>query len=227
MSFILEGRKTQLFVICQGFLSNNTSFIRLLFFGTFSLFTYISRIWFLHWLILSFRAVSNQSVQFRFRLSLFLPVCVCLSQPRSFSLSSIHSFHPNVSVPKSVFAPRMDSAQRDADQRISWRNHYKTPLDLRRPIGENLLPFQVLGSSVTLPAKIPKMQSANWSRVTQFFKTLWSSLLLCLGKHWPCTGRRRDLHAADLPTIKSSLKRFSHSLGWIEFIEHILGFGTR
>ena len=46
-------------------------------------------------------------------------VCVCLSQPRSFSLSSIHSFHPNVLVPKSVFAPRMDSAQRDADQRIS------------------------------------------------------------------------------------------------------------
>ena len=95
-------RKTQLFVICQGFLSNNTSFIRLLFFGTFSLFTYISRNWFLHWLILSFRAVSNQSVQFRFRLSLslFLPVCVCLSQPRSFSLSSVHSFHPNVLVPK-------------------------------------------------------------------------------------------------------------------------------
>ena len=121
MSFILEGRKTQLFVICQGFLSNNTSFIRLLFFGTFSLFTYISRNWFLHWLILSFRAVSNQSVQFRFRLSLSLSpcVCVCLSQPRSFSLSSIHSFHPNVLVPKSVFAPRMDSAQRDADQRIS------------------------------------------------------------------------------------------------------------
>ena len=46
-------------------------------------------------------------------------VCVCLSQPRSFSLSSIHSFIPNVLVPKSVFAPRMDSAQRDADQRIS------------------------------------------------------------------------------------------------------------
>ena len=52
----------------------------------------------------------------------------------------------------------MDSAQRDADQRISWRNHPKTPLDLRRPIGENLLLFQVLGSSVTLPAKIPKMK---------------------------------------------------------------------
>ena len=77
MSFILEGRKTQLFVICQGFLSNNTSFIRLLFFGTFSLFTYISRNWFLHWLILSFRAVSNQSVQFRFRLSLSFSLCVC------------------------------------------------------------------------------------------------------------------------------------------------------
>ena len=123
LSFILEGRKTQLFVICLGFLSNNTTFIRLLFFGTFSLFTYISGNWFLHWLILSFRAVSNQSVQFRFRLSLSLSfslcVCVCLSQPRSFSLSSIHSFHPNVLVPKSVFAPRMDSAQKEADQRIS------------------------------------------------------------------------------------------------------------
>ena len=77
MSFILEGRKTQLFVICQGFLSNNTSFIRLLFFGTFSLFTYISPNWFLHWLILSFRAVSNQSVQFRFRLSVSFSLCVC------------------------------------------------------------------------------------------------------------------------------------------------------
>ena len=74
----------------------------------------------------------------------------------------------------------MDSAQRDADQRISWRNHHKTPLDLRRPIGENLLPFQVLGSSVTLPAKVPKMQIANSSRVTQFFKTLWSYLLPAL-----------------------------------------------
>ena len=84
LSLLLEGRKTQFFVICQGFLSNNTSFIRLLFFGTFSLFTYISRNWFLHWLILSFRAVSNQSVQFRFRLSLFLPVCVC--QPISNTL---------------------------------------------------------------------------------------------------------------------------------------------
>ena len=94
LSFILEGRKTQLFVICQCFLSNNTSFIRLLFFGTFSLSTYISHNWFLHWLILSFRAVSNQSAQFRFRLSLSLSVCV--SQPRSFSLSSIHPFHPNV-----------------------------------------------------------------------------------------------------------------------------------
>ena len=78
MSFILEGRKTHLFVIYQGFLSNNTSFIRLLFFGTFSLFFYISRNWFLHWLILSFRAVSNQSVQFRFRLSLSLSPCVCV-----------------------------------------------------------------------------------------------------------------------------------------------------
>ena len=221
LSLLLEGRKTQFFVICQGFLSNNTSFIRLLFFGTFSLFTYLSRNWFLHWLILSFRSVSNQSVQFRFRLSLFLPVCVCAnpSQTRSFSLSSIHSFHPNVLGPKSVFAPRMDSAQRDADQRISWRNHYKTPLDLRRPIGEKLLPFQVLGSSVTLPAKIPKMQSANWSRVTQFFKTLWSSLLPCLGKHWPCAGRRLDLHAADLPTIKSSLKTFNFQNSFIsEFV---------
>ena len=78
LSFILEGRKTQLFVICQGFLSNKTSFIRLLFFGTFSLSTYISRNWFLHWLILSFRAVSNQSVQFRFPLSLSLFLCVCV-----------------------------------------------------------------------------------------------------------------------------------------------------
>ena len=104
LSFFLEGRKTQLFVICQCFLSNNTSFIRLLFFGTFSLSTYISRIWFLHWLILSFRAVSNQSVQFRFRLSLSLSLSVCVSQPRSFSLPSIHPFHPNVVVPKSVFA---------------------------------------------------------------------------------------------------------------------------
>ena len=206
--FIFEGRKTQLFVICQCFLSNNTSFIRLLFFGTFSLSTYISRNWFLHWLILSFRADSNQSVQFCFRLSLSLSLflSVCVSQPRSFSLSSIHPFHPNVLVAKIVFAPRMDSAQRNANQRISWRNHHKTPLDLSRPIGENLLPFQILGSSVTLPAKIPKMQSENWSRVTQFFKTLWRSLLPCLGKHWPCPGRRLDLHAADLPTIKISLK---------------------
>ena len=87
LSFMLEGRKTQLFVICQCFLSNNTSFFRLLFFGTFSLSTHISRYWFLHWLILSFRAVSNQSVQFRFRLSLslslslslFLSLCVYLN----------------------------------------------------------------------------------------------------------------------------------------------------
>ena len=80
LSFILEGRKTQLFVICQCFLSNITSFIRLLFFGTFSLSTFISRNWFLHWLILSFRAVSNQSVQFRFRLSsLSLSLCVYLN----------------------------------------------------------------------------------------------------------------------------------------------------
>ena len=78
LSFILEERKRQLVVICQGFLSNNTSFIRLLFFGTFSLSTYISRNWFLHWLILSFRAVSNQSVQFRFRLSLSFSLCVCV-----------------------------------------------------------------------------------------------------------------------------------------------------
>ena len=78
LSLVLEGRKTQFFVICQGFLSNNTSFIRLLFFGTISLITYLSRNWFLHWLILSFRSVSNQSVQFRFRLSLFLSVCVCV-----------------------------------------------------------------------------------------------------------------------------------------------------
>ena len=44
---------------------------------------------------------------------------MCVTQPRSFSLSSIHPFHPNVLVPKSVFAPQMDPAQRDADQRIS------------------------------------------------------------------------------------------------------------
>ena len=54
-----------------------------------------------------FRSELFQISQFSFvfdSLSLFLPVCVCLSQPRSFSLSSIHSFHPNVLVPKSVFA---------------------------------------------------------------------------------------------------------------------------
>ena len=103
MSFILEGRKTQLFVICQGFLSNNTSFIRLLFFGTFSLFTYISRNWFLHCLILSFRAVLNQSVQFRFRLSLslslslslFLPVCVCLPISTTLFFSVKYSLFPS------------------------------------------------------------------------------------------------------------------------------------
>ena len=86
LSFILEGRKTQLFVIWHCFLSNNTSFIRLLFFGTSFLSTYISRNWFLHWLFLSFRAVSDQSVQFRFCLSLslslslsfFLSLCVCV-----------------------------------------------------------------------------------------------------------------------------------------------------
>ena len=95
LSFILEGRKTQLFVICQGFLSNNTSFIRLLFFGTFSLFTYISRNWFLHWLNLSFRAVSNQSVQFRFRLSLSFSLCVCVPISTTLFFSVKYSLFPS------------------------------------------------------------------------------------------------------------------------------------
>ena len=154
LSFILEGRKTQLFVICQCFLSNNTSFIRLLFFGTFSLSTYISCNWFLHWLILSFRAVSNQSVQFRFRLSLSFSLCVCISTTLFFSVK----YSP---FPSKCFGTKK-----------CIRTSNKTPLDLRRPIGENLLPFQVLGSSVTLPTEVPKIQSANSSRVTQFFKTL-------------------------------------------------------
>ena len=80
LSFILEGRKTQLFVICQVFLSNNTSFIRLLFFGTFSLFTYISRNWFiltaLSFVQSCFKSVSSVSFSTT-SLSLFLAVCVC------------------------------------------------------------------------------------------------------------------------------------------------------
>ena len=80
LSFILEGRKTQLFVICQCFLSNNTSFIRLLFFGTFSLSTYN--------LVIGFSTGSFfcselfQISQFSFvfdSLSLFLSLCVHLN----------------------------------------------------------------------------------------------------------------------------------------------------
>ena len=62
LSFLLEEKRTQLFVIRQSFRSNNTPFNMLLFFGTFPLSTYISCNWFLHWLIFSFRAFSNQSV---------------------------------------------------------------------------------------------------------------------------------------------------------------------
>ena len=79
LSFIREERRTLLFVNCQCVISYITFFTRLLFFGTLSLSTYISRNWFLNCLILSFRVVSNPSVQFRFRLSLTLYLCVYLN----------------------------------------------------------------------------------------------------------------------------------------------------
>ena len=61
-----------------------------------------------------FRSELFQISQFSFvfdSLSFSFSLSLCVSQPRSFSLSSIHPFHPNALVPKRVFAPRMDSAK--------------------------------------------------------------------------------------------------------------------
>ena len=85
LSFILEGRKTQLFVICQCFLSNNTSFIRLLFFGTFSLSTYNLLIGFSTGSF--FRSELFQISQFSFVFdSLSFSLCVCISTTLFFSV---------------------------------------------------------------------------------------------------------------------------------------------
>ena len=126
LPFILEGRKTQLFVICQCFLSNDTSFIRLLFFGTFSLSTYISRNWFLHWLILSFRAVSNHHLSH----ALFLSQVITLSI-QMFWYQKVYS-HLDWTLPKElqinglvgVIITRLRWTYEDQSVKICYRSKY-------------------------------------------------------------------------------------------------------
>ena len=162
-----------------------------MFFGTFSLFTYISRNWFLHCLILSFRAVLNQSVQFRFRLSLSFSLCVCLSQQRSFSLSSIHSYHPNVLVPKrylhlewtlpkemqinglvEVIITRLRWTYADQSVKICYRSKYS---GLVSPFSQNPenAKCELIQSHTVFQDSMKFFATMPWKTLTLRWKTPW------------------------------------------------------
>ena len=91
-----------------------------------------------------------------------------------FSLSNIRPFAPNALVPKSVFAPRTGTAQRDADKRISWRNHNR----LRWTYTDRSVKvYYRYKYSDLLPPSQPKSRKCNVRFDPQFFQDLGSLLL--------------------------------------------------
>ena len=177
----------QLFVICQCFLSNNTSFIRLLFFGTFSLSTYLFRNWFLHWLILSFRAVSNQSVQFCFRLSLSLSLSLCVYLNHALFLCQVFTLsiqmfwyqklhlHLEWTLPKEmqinelvdVIITRLRWTYADQSVKICYRSKYSGPpsQNPENPKCELIQSHTVFQDSMKFFATVP------WKKLTLRWKT--------------------------------------------------------